>query len=323
MTRPFRFIAPAPRLTGDPARWRAEVRRIEDLGFSTLSVGDHLSQGWVLEPVTAMTVAAEATEPPPGALAGPGQRLPAPRRAAQGRSPRLDVFSGGRVELGIGAGWMAADYDAAGIPMDPPGRADRAARGVPRRPDGAVRPGAGDLLRASTTRSGTSTGLPEAGAAAPAAVAGRRRRTADALARGPDRRHRRRPLHPARRGPGRRRRGRPRRRSDRREGRAGSSESAEAAGRSPDELELQFSVYHCEVTGRHPRGGDGRRSSFAVADRGAPRTCSPTRRRSSSVTSSGASTPCWSGGSATASATSTSGHDVEAVAPVVARLSGT
>jgi probable F420-dependent oxidoreductase len=34
----------------------------------------------------------------------------------------LDVFSGGRVELGIGAGWMASDYDAAGIPMDPPGR---------------------------------------------------------------------------------------------------------------------------------------------------------------------------------------------------------
>jgi probable F420-dependent oxidoreductase len=121
MNRPFRFIAPAPRLTGDPARWRAGVRRIEDLGFSTLSVGDHLSRGWVLEPLTAMTVAAEATT---------SLRVLSLVLANDYRHPvllhkalaTLDVFSGGRVEVGIGAGWMASDYGAAGIPMDPPGR---------------------------------------------------------------------------------------------------------------------------------------------------------------------------------------------------------
>lgn len=121
MTQPFRFIAPAPRLTGDPDRWRAEVRRIEDLGFSTVSVGDHLSQGWVLEPVTAMTVAAEATTT---------LRVLSLVLANDYRHPvllhkalsTLDVFSGGRVELGIGTGWMASDYDAAGIPMASPGR---------------------------------------------------------------------------------------------------------------------------------------------------------------------------------------------------------
>jgi probable F420-dependent oxidoreductase len=34
----------------------------------------------------------------------------------------LDVLSGGRVELGVGGGWMASDYEAAGITFDPPGR---------------------------------------------------------------------------------------------------------------------------------------------------------------------------------------------------------
>jgi probable F420-dependent oxidoreductase len=32
----------------------------------------------------------------------------------------LDVISGGRLEVGLGAGWMRADYEIAGIPMDSP-----------------------------------------------------------------------------------------------------------------------------------------------------------------------------------------------------------
>jgi probable F420-dependent oxidoreductase len=34
----------------------------------------------------------------------------------------IDVLSGGRLEFGLGAGWMAEDYASAGIPMDRPGR---------------------------------------------------------------------------------------------------------------------------------------------------------------------------------------------------------
>lgn len=121
MSRPFRFIAPAPRLAGDPARWRAEVRRIEQLGFSTVSVGDHLTRGWVLEPITAMTIAVEATTSLRvlSLALGNDYRHPVLLHKALAT---LDVFSGGRVEVGIGAGWMAADYAAAGIPMDSPGR---------------------------------------------------------------------------------------------------------------------------------------------------------------------------------------------------------
>ena len=33
----------------------------------------------------------------------------------------LDLLTDGRFELGIGAGWMLADYTRTGIPFDPPG----------------------------------------------------------------------------------------------------------------------------------------------------------------------------------------------------------
>ena len=38
----------------------------------------------------------------------------------------LDLLSDGRLELGLGAGWMTVDYEKAGIPLDRAGRAHRA-----------------------------------------------------------------------------------------------------------------------------------------------------------------------------------------------------
>ena len=38
----------------------------------------------------------------------------------------IDLLSDGRLEIGIGAGWMRADYESSGIPYDAPGvRIDR------------------------------------------------------------------------------------------------------------------------------------------------------------------------------------------------------
>jgi probable F420-dependent oxidoreductase len=117
--QPFRFTASMPTLNRPPAEWRDEVRRIEDLGFSSVAISDHLGGGWSMDPIVAMTVAAEATT---------RLRVLAMVFCNDLRHPallhksmaNLDVFSGGRVEVGLGAGWLRADYDAVGRTFDPP-----------------------------------------------------------------------------------------------------------------------------------------------------------------------------------------------------------
>jgi probable F420-dependent oxidoreductase len=126
----FRFIAPMPRLTVTPAEWRDEIRRIEDLGFHAVAISDHFTQGWVMEPLVAMTAAVEATTTlrVMSLVLGNDYRHPVLLHKALAT---LDVLSGGRVTLGLGAGWLPSDYEAAGIPLDPPGvRVDRLAESV-------------------------------------------------------------------------------------------------------------------------------------------------------------------------------------------------
>jgi probable F420-dependent oxidoreductase len=117
--RAFRFIAPMPKLEGSPRRWRDAVRRIESLGFSTVSVSDHLTRGWVMEPTAAMVAAAEATERLRvlSLVLGNDFRHPA---VLHKTAATLDLLSEGRLELGLGAGWMRSDYEATGVPYDPP-----------------------------------------------------------------------------------------------------------------------------------------------------------------------------------------------------------
>ena len=72
----------------------------------------------------------------------------------------LDVLSGGRLEVGLGAGWMTSDYDQSGIPMDAPAvRVDRLEEGIAVL-KGLLRRGPLRLRRASTTRSPGSTACP-------------------------------------------------------------------------------------------------------------------------------------------------------------------
>jgi len=108
-----------PKLDGSPREWRDAVRRIESLGFSTVSVSDHLTRGWVMEPTAAMAAAAESTERlrVMSLVLANDFRHPA---VLHKTAATLDLLSEGRIELGLGAGWMRTDYDAAGIPYDPP-----------------------------------------------------------------------------------------------------------------------------------------------------------------------------------------------------------
>jgi probable F420-dependent oxidoreductase len=125
LARPFRFSVPMPRLDQAAARWRDEVRRIEDLGFSSISVSDHFTQGWVMEPIVAMTAAAEVTQRLRvlSLVFGNDYRHPVMLHKSMAT---LDVLSEGRVEIGLGAGWMLSDYDTANLAYDPaPVRVDR------------------------------------------------------------------------------------------------------------------------------------------------------------------------------------------------------
>lgn len=114
--RPFRFaITTSSAASGD--EWRAKARRIEALGYDTLLVTDHLTPQ--LAPIPAMAAALEATT---------RLRVGSYVFSNDYRNPlilakeiaTLDVLSGGRVELGLGAGWHIRDYEMLGIPYDPP-----------------------------------------------------------------------------------------------------------------------------------------------------------------------------------------------------------
>lgn len=127
---PFRFTVAMPTLRDPIRHWRDEIRRIEDLGFSSICVSDHLTNGWAMDPLTAMTVAAEATTTLrvlSGVLCNDFRHPVLLHKSLA----NLDVFSGGRVEIGLGAGWLRDDHDAAGLPFDPAGtRVDRLAEAV-------------------------------------------------------------------------------------------------------------------------------------------------------------------------------------------------
>src|SRR6478609_766962 len=100
------------------ARWRELARQVEDLGYHRLTVSDHLDDQ--LSPVAALMAAADATSTLRiGALVFCNDyRHPA---VLAKEAATLDILSEGRFELGLGAGWMTSDYEAAGIPMDRPG----------------------------------------------------------------------------------------------------------------------------------------------------------------------------------------------------------
>ena len=112
----FRFALQASQ-AASPAAWRQLARKTEDLGYSTLYVPDHLDDQWA--PMVALAVAAEATTTLRVGTLVLDNDFRHPVVLAK-EAATLDVVSGGRFELGMGAGWMSTDYAQSGIPMEPP-----------------------------------------------------------------------------------------------------------------------------------------------------------------------------------------------------------
>src|SRR5437762_19393 len=112
--RKFRFGVQASN-AGSAAEWATLARKVEDLGYSSLFLPDHF--GEQLAPVPAMMAAADATtDLRVGALVFDND-FKHPVVLAK-EMATIDVLSGGRVEFGLGAGWMNTDYEQSGIPKD-------------------------------------------------------------------------------------------------------------------------------------------------------------------------------------------------------------
>jgi probable F420-dependent oxidoreductase len=127
MTKPFRFGVQAQK-AADGKAWRDQARQVEDLGYSTLWIPDHFGEQW--GPIASLTAAADATTTlRVGALVFDNDyRHPG---VLAKEMATLDILSDGRMEFGIGAGWMKSDYEEYGIPYDPPGvRIDRMIEGL-------------------------------------------------------------------------------------------------------------------------------------------------------------------------------------------------
>jgi probable F420-dependent oxidoreductase len=124
---PFRFGIQAS-TAPDRASWVSLAQRAEGAGYDVLTMPDHF--GDQLAPVPAMMTAADATT---------ALRICALVFDNDYKHPvvlgkelaTMDVLSEGRVEIGLGAGWMLSDYEQAGMPYDSPGvRIDRFLEGL-------------------------------------------------------------------------------------------------------------------------------------------------------------------------------------------------
>lgn len=114
--RAFRFCVQASHMEA-PEDLRPLARKAEDLGVSVLTVADHLEDQ--LSPFTALTAAADATSTLRVGTLVLSNDFRHPVMTAK-EAATVDRLSGGRLELGLGAGWMLEDYRSAGIPLDRP-----------------------------------------------------------------------------------------------------------------------------------------------------------------------------------------------------------
>lgn len=100
---------------------RDHARRLEDLGYSTLTVSDHFdNHANELAPMPAVLAAAEATTTLRVAPLVLCNDFRHPVVVAK-EAATIDLLTEGRLELGLGAGWMITDYDQSGIAHDPAG----------------------------------------------------------------------------------------------------------------------------------------------------------------------------------------------------------
>ena len=122
MPHPFRFGVVNER-TCTPSAWLAHVRQAEAYGYSTFLIRDHFVPDYFgdqLAPMPALMLAAQATNQLRVGTLVLDNDYRHPVMLAK-EAATLDLLSGGRFELGLGAGWLRSEYAQAGMRYDPPG----------------------------------------------------------------------------------------------------------------------------------------------------------------------------------------------------------
>ncbi len=125
--KPFRF---GVQLSASPTgrEWAEQAKRVEALGYDVATMPDHF--GDQLAPVPALQAILDATTTlRAGALVFDNDYKHPVVLAKE--LATMDVLSEGRVEIGLGAGWMISDYEQSGMPYDRAGvRIDRFVEGL-------------------------------------------------------------------------------------------------------------------------------------------------------------------------------------------------
>jgi probable F420-dependent oxidoreductase len=125
--KPFRFGVNVGRASSR-AEWAEKARKLEDLGYSALTVPDHLAD--LLAPMPALVSAAAATTRLRVGTNVLNNDFRHPVLVAR-EAATVDLLTEGRLQLGLGAGHMQAEYDQAGVHFDAGGtRVERLAEAV-------------------------------------------------------------------------------------------------------------------------------------------------------------------------------------------------
>jgi probable F420-dependent oxidoreductase len=97
------------------AAWAEAARRAEALGYSTLTVPDHFTE--MFSPMPAIVAAAAATTRLRVGTLVLNNDFRHPVLLAR-EAALVDALSDGRLQLGLGAGYMKSEYEQAGLPFD-------------------------------------------------------------------------------------------------------------------------------------------------------------------------------------------------------------
>ena len=115
--RPFRFGVAAESAPSREA-WIALARKAEDLGYATFLLADHYVNEFM--PIAALMSAADATSTLRVGSFVFDNDFRHPALLAK-ELAALDLLSGGRFELGIGAGWHQPEYQQIGLAFESAG----------------------------------------------------------------------------------------------------------------------------------------------------------------------------------------------------------